>query len=40
MYLPEDAPGGSKSVLDKILGNDKPEEKLEILGPADEEKES
>ena len=39
LYLPEDAPagGGSKNVLDKILGDDEPEEELEILGPAEEE---
>ena len=38
LYLPEDAPagGGSKNVLDKILGDDEPEEELEILGPAEE----
>jgi len=39
LYLPEDAPAamGGKSVLDKILEEDKSEESLEILGPADNE---
>jgi hypothetical protein len=42
LYLPEDAPAPkqSKSVLDKILGDDASKEKLEILGPADKEDES
>ena len=39
LYLPEDAPAPrvAKIALDKILGEDKPEKGLEILGPADEE---
>ncbi len=39
LYLPEDSPvsARSKSVLDKILGEDKPDQELEILGPADDE---
>jgi hypothetical protein len=42
LYLPEDAPAsrGTKSALDKILEEDKAEEGLEILGPADKEDES
>jgi hypothetical protein len=41
LYLPEDAPThkGSKSVLDKILGEDEPKDELEILGPAEDEDE-
>ena len=39
LYLPEDAPasGSPKNVLDKILGDEGPEEELEILGPTEEE---
>jgi len=39
LYLPEDAPASRapKTVLDKILGKDKPDKELEILGPADDE---
>lgn len=42
IYLPEDAPAsrGSKSVLDKILGEDEPKNELEILGPAEDKDES
>jgi hypothetical protein len=42
LYLPKDAPatGGSKNVLSKILEEDEPIEKLEILGPTDEKDES
>lgn len=38
LYLPEDAPASRvpKTVLDKILGEDKPDRELEILGPADD----
>ena len=39
LYLREVAPagGGSKNILDKIRGDDEPEEELEILGPAEVE---
>jgi hypothetical protein len=42
LYLPEEAPAprGSANALKKILGDDEPEEGLEILGAADEEDDS
>jgi hypothetical protein len=42
LYLPEDSPASreSKSVLDKIFGDDAPKNELEILGPAENEDDS
>ena len=42
LYFPEEAPAprGSANALKKILGDDEPEEGLEILGAADEEDDS
>ena len=40
LYLPEDAPKGTKSVLDEILKENNAEGGLEILGPTDEKGDS